>query len=398
MKLRIIMKKWTVILLAAALSLGGFSAVTSAETPVKVVLNGDVLSFSVDPIVVNGKTYVEFRTLFGKLGYNVDYDNATRTIKATSPERQIKMTLGKDTVLVDGNPVDGKGEIRLVNGRTMVGVRFVSTLSGKEVDWDGATNTVTIRDTGPSGDEKSVLDFFDKILELEAAKDRDGLLALFTEDSPIDPDMLLLDLERIQTKTTYEELVIDFLSDSEAIVRTTEITEKIGGDSFFVNNRAQYRYTLHKKDGHWKIYDLELLDAEIYNPYGLFDQAVTVPDDVSAALRSVLEKQFQATKDEDLDTIMAILYFEDEEEKYAVSEILQEQFELLDTTTILEKFAVVEYNGSDEAVLLLAIEQETVAGDESSKFRAIIQGGAWKVDGNWLLDAWFQVLYSEPAE
>ena len=70
----------------------------------------------------------------------------------------------------------------------------------------------------------------------------------------------------------------------------------------------------------------------------------------------------------------------------------------MDTITTLEKFAVVEYNGSDEALLLLAIEQELVAEDESSRFKAIIQGGAWKVDGNWLLDAWFQVLYSEPAE
>ena len=392
------MKKWTAILLAAALSLIGFSTASAAEAPVKVVLNGEVLSFSVDPIVINGRTYVEFRTLFSKLGYQVDYDNATRTIKATSPQRQIEMTLGKDTVLVDGNPVDGKDQIRLVKGRTMVGLRFVSTLSGKEVDWDGASNTATIRDTGPSGDEKSVLDFFDMILELEAARDRDGLLALFTEDSPIDADSLLIDLERIQTKTTFEELDIDFLSDSEAIVRTTEITEKIGGDSFYLNNRAQYRYTLHKKDGQWNIYDLELLDAEIYNPYGLFDQAVTVPDDVSAALLSALEKQIQATKEEDLDAVMSTLYFEDEEEKYAVSEILQAQFELMDTITTLEKFAVVEYNGSDEALLLLAIEQELVAEDESSRFKAIIQGGAWKVDGNWLLDAWFQVLYSEPAE
>ena len=39
------MKKWTAILLAAALSLIGFSTASAAETPVKVVLNGEVLSF-----------------------------------------------------------------------------------------------------------------------------------------------------------------------------------------------------------------------------------------------------------------------------------------------------------------------------------------------------------------
>lgn len=211
-------------------------------------------------------------------------------------------------------------------------------------------------------------------------------------------EAVLVNWDKIQTKTTYEDISIDFLSGSEAIVRTTEITAKIGGDGFYPDNRAKFRYTLHKEDGQWKIHNLEMLDLEILEPHKLFDHAIAVPDDVYAALRAVVEKQLKAANEEDLDAYMATMIYESEEQKEEVLEIIGSMFELFDAVSTLEKFAVVEYNGSDEAVLLLSIVQEVTIEDESVKGRTIMSGGARKVDGNWLLKAEMVSLSMEILE
>jgi len=395
MRLKAIMKKCTAILLASILGLTGLAAAAAAETPVRVVLNGEVLSFEVDPILIDGRTYVEFRTLFTRLGYKVDYDHATRTVKATSPQRQIEMTPGKDTVLINGNPVDGKDLIRLVNGRTMVGLRFVITLSGKEVDWDGPTRTATVRDRWSPEEEKAVLELLDKRLLLEAENDGEGLTALYTSDSPLLVDWDPSYWERAHTVTTFEEVVIESITDTEAVVRVKDKTVKVGG-AFFIENRAEVLYTLRKENGQWKIHNEEVLNLiPLGDPHKLFDQAVDVPEDVRAGLLEMTETLIRAIGDKNLDAVLAAMAFGSEEQKQRTAASFRS---MLDQTndSELEKWAVVDYDGSERATILAALVFETDAGIARFKTRTIIVADAKFIDGKWFMQPDYGIVHTEP--
>jgi hypothetical protein len=143
------------IVLALSLAATASAATVAKPQPIRVTLNGQKISFTVNPVINNSKTYVEFRTLFGKLGYQVDYDAKTRTVKAASATRRILMSLGGGVAVVDDSngahsTINSTGELKIVNNHTMVGVRVIATLSGENVDWNGKTRTVTITDKGPS--------------------------------------------------------------------------------------------------------------------------------------------------------------------------------------------------------------------------------------------------------
>ncbi|RAP75918.1 stalk domain-containing protein [Paenibacillus montanisoli] len=47
--------------------------------------------------------------------------------------------------LVDGKSVPVNGEMKLINGHTMVGVRFIATLSNKTVNWKAPINWLRSR-------------------------------------------------------------------------------------------------------------------------------------------------------------------------------------------------------------------------------------------------------------
>lgn len=56
----------------------------------------------------------------------------------------IELPVGSKTVTVDGKPLDIDEPAQIINGRTMVPLRFVAEVGGKSVDWVAASNTVTI--------------------------------------------------------------------------------------------------------------------------------------------------------------------------------------------------------------------------------------------------------------
>ena len=67
------MKKTMCAVLGAALVLSGASAVSAQDEKITVNLNGETLSFDVNPIIENDRTLVPFRTIFEKLDCAVSY-------------------------------------------------------------------------------------------------------------------------------------------------------------------------------------------------------------------------------------------------------------------------------------------------------------------------------------
>lgn len=65
-------------------------------------------------------------------------------VRSLNEKKVIKLQIGNKIALVDENKLTLDVPPQIINGRTMVPVRFISEGLGADVEWDGATKTVTI--------------------------------------------------------------------------------------------------------------------------------------------------------------------------------------------------------------------------------------------------------------
>ncbi|MBR1969998.1 MAG: copper amine oxidase N-terminal domain-containing protein [Clostridia bacterium] len=130
-------------------SKGGDSVFTriiigSGESPVSVYLNDKKLDFDVPPVIEEGRTLVPLRALFEAMGMTVNWDSSTSTITATSKGNSISMRVNETTATVNGKTLTMDIPPKLVDGRTLVPVRFISESFGAEVKWDREKRIVYI--------------------------------------------------------------------------------------------------------------------------------------------------------------------------------------------------------------------------------------------------------------
>lgn len=96
------------------------------------------------PIIENGRTLVPFRAIFNVLGLEVDWHEDTRTVTAYNDNIKVILKINSNIAYVNGNPVSLDVPAKIVNGRTLVPLRFVSESLGRIVDWDGSIRRVYI--------------------------------------------------------------------------------------------------------------------------------------------------------------------------------------------------------------------------------------------------------------
>lgn len=87
---------------------------------------------------------VPLRKIFETLGATVVWEDSSQTITATRGERTVVLEVNKSEALVDGAVSTLDAPPLILDGRTMVPVRFVSESLGATVEWEEDTNTVFI--------------------------------------------------------------------------------------------------------------------------------------------------------------------------------------------------------------------------------------------------------------
>lgn len=87
---------------------------------------------------------VPMRAIFEALGAQVRWDGANQTAIAAKGEKQISLIIGSPTAYNWFTPIQLDQPPLILNGSTMVPVRFVSEALGCGVSWDALTNTVSI--------------------------------------------------------------------------------------------------------------------------------------------------------------------------------------------------------------------------------------------------------------
>ena len=111
---------------------------------IRVLLDGKYLSFDTPPINESGRLLVPMRRIFESLGATVHWDPTNNTATAIRNDRTVRLQIGAREAFINGQAYKLEPPGRIVGGRTLVPLRFVSEAFGAEVKWDGTTQTVTI--------------------------------------------------------------------------------------------------------------------------------------------------------------------------------------------------------------------------------------------------------------
>lgn len=115
-----------------------------AASGIRIYIDGTLLPTDQEPVIVNGRTLVPLRSIFEALNASVNWDQQTQTVTAYKRETKIVLKIGDRSATINDRTTVLDTPAQIMNGRTLVPVRFVSESLGEEVMWDPKTQTVSI--------------------------------------------------------------------------------------------------------------------------------------------------------------------------------------------------------------------------------------------------------------
>ena len=152
----------SLIILSIILTMLTGAVNVSSNEDITVTLDGEVLTFDVEPQIINDRTMVPLRKIFEEIGALVKWDDETQTVYAKKSSKTLALQIGSAEMEIDNGKTDSEGNAitetveldspaTIVDNRTLVPVRAISEFFGYGVDWSDDTYTVSI--TSPAEDE-----------------------------------------------------------------------------------------------------------------------------------------------------------------------------------------------------------------------------------------------------
>lgn len=120
-------------------------APVQAATDIKVTVNEATVKFpDQKPIVNDNRVLIPTRFVAQSLGGKVGFNNATKTVTIQQGDQTIILKVNSNKVTANGKKVTLDVPAKVVRGRIMVPLRFVSEAMAASVDWQQARSLVVI--------------------------------------------------------------------------------------------------------------------------------------------------------------------------------------------------------------------------------------------------------------
>ncbi len=136
------LKKIIIFVLAIAVLMAWPGPASAQE--ISLYLDGQEVDLGVNPVLVDGRVLVPLRSVFERLGAEVNWNEFLQRVEIKRGSTRIHLTIASPDAKINGVSYQVDVPSRLVNGRTMVPLRFISQALGAHVVWDGATQAVHI--------------------------------------------------------------------------------------------------------------------------------------------------------------------------------------------------------------------------------------------------------------
>lgn len=144
------MKEWvknTIVALGLSLVLSTpvYHVIANEQsTAPSILINGELQQYEMHPRIESGSTLVPMRAIFESLGSEVTWIEDTKSVLAKRDDVQVEVKIGSYFAKVNNNTLQLAVQPKIIEGYTMVPLRFISETFGATVHWDGDTRTVTI--------------------------------------------------------------------------------------------------------------------------------------------------------------------------------------------------------------------------------------------------------------
>ncbi|MBO3284240.1 stalk domain-containing protein [Paenibacillus sp. FSL M8-0228] len=139
-------KKALLALLAVSLLQANPSYAKSVPlTPVTTVYVDDrPLQLAAQPLLLEGTALVPMRQLFEAQGAELSWNASSKTVTATKNEAVLTYRMGELAATLNGKTLSLNVPGQIVEGNTMIPLRFVSEALGSTVKWDALTRAIRI--------------------------------------------------------------------------------------------------------------------------------------------------------------------------------------------------------------------------------------------------------------
>lgn len=184
-------------------------------------VDGTTLSCEVPPVVFNDYSVVPARDVFEHLGATVTWNDSSKQVTVNYGKTKILMTINQTAVFKNGQKQNMPIAPKIINGKTMIPVRYVSEALGFGVHFDGTTDTISITTKNAAGyplGSESVLKSCKSTAGNNQFKIVFGLSSKPADYSVFmlhDPDRLVVDL----INTTRDIKVADTQHDSALVTK-----------------------------------------------------------------------------------------------------------------------------------------------------------------------------------
>ena len=345
-------KPWTALALAGALlaaPLAPGAATKAAEPPIRIEFDGETLVLDAEPFIRNGTTFVPFRALFERLGLEVGWDPATKTVAGQGGGVTMTLRVGSAEAIVDGVVKTLTQPPAIVGGRAFVPLRFVSENAGADVAWDGAARQIAVV-TGPSAAEReaAVRAAYEAYVAAANREDGAAVQRALHASSPLRTTAakaLADGYKRRDVTTTVESLVVEEVHGGQAMVYVTETNRRTAG-AYYVDNRVDLQVTMREgTGGAWAIYDVATLSQEWIGTFGAETGGPNAPEDQTTA-RNTIASHMEALNQEDLAGALRLVH-PDSPMRSAAEKTLRWMFETYALTHELESVRVLEASGDE---------------------------------------------------
>jgi len=154
------MKKTVALLIALLLTITSFTAASAAESDAgtngasvqvdltigkpEVIVNGETIAVKA-PVVANGTTLVPLRVITAAFDAELQWIEETQGIELTYGDTKIELNIGSTAATVNGERRTIPGAPQLLDGTTMVPVRFISETFGATVSFEESLSGIRIK-------------------------------------------------------------------------------------------------------------------------------------------------------------------------------------------------------------------------------------------------------------
>ncbi|MEG1501456.1 MAG: stalk domain-containing protein [Clostridiales bacterium] len=182
-------KSISVILMTLLITFFVFSPI-GYGADISVYINGSKTDFDTPPIIQKGITLVPMRAIFESLGSDVSWNSQNQTITGKKTTTSIKLTIGQKTAYKNNQPLQLDLPPAIINGKTMVPLRFIGESFGCQVVLNSQKQSIQINTSAQAEELYQVVRVIDGdtlIIKYHNKEEKIRLIGVDTPES-VHPD------------------------------------------------------------------------------------------------------------------------------------------------------------------------------------------------------------------